>query len=159
MTNSGKIAKREERQLGYMDEIFENFRSELESVLKPWHGRFTFPSVLDVGARVPLYDMKNKGDRYELQIEVPGIEKDKVNINATRNYVEVSAEQSEKKEEKKKDYVYSERSSSSFYRKIPVPEEIIPSKVDARMNNGILIVQLPKKSPKKSEETKKVEVK
>lgn len=41
--------------------------------------------------------------------------------------------------------------------RIPVPEEIIPSKVDERMNNGILRVELPKKSPTKSDT--RVEVK
>jgi HSP20 family protein len=57
-------------------------------------------------------------------------------------------------------YVYSERSHRSFYRKILVPEEIVPSKIDARMNNGILVVKLPKKDPTKSkEEATKVEVK
>jgi HSP20 family protein len=51
-------------------------------------------------------------------------------------------------------------SHRSFYRKIPVPEETVPSKIDARMNNGILVVKLPKKNPTKSREgATKVEVK
>ncbi|HKZ61305.1 MAG TPA: Hsp20/alpha crystallin family protein [Nitrososphaera sp.] len=160
MTKSGKIAKREDRQLGYLDDIFENFRREMESAMRPWHSGFRFPSLFDGETRVPLCDMVDRGDRYELQVEVPGIEKDKINIKATGNSIEISAEKSEKTEEKRKDYVYSERSHRSFYRKIPVPKEIVPSKIDARMNNGMLVVKLPKKNPAKSkEETTKVEVK
>jgi HSP20 family protein len=160
MTKSGKIVRKEDRQLGYLDEIFENFRREVEGALKPWHAGFRFPSLFDGETRVPLCDMADRGDRYELQVEVPGIEKDKVNVKATGNSVEISADQSEKTEEKRKDYVYSERSHRSFYRKIPVPEEIVPSKIDAKMNNGILVVKLPKKNPSKSkEEAIKVEVK
>jgi HSP20 family protein len=160
MTKSGKIAKRENRQMGYLDDIFENFRREMETALRPWYSGFRFPSLLDVENRVPLCDMADRGDRYELQVEVPGIDKDKINIKATANSVEISAEKSAKTEEKRKDYVYSERSHRSFYRKIPVPKEIVPSKIDAKMNNGMLVVKLPKKNPAKiKEETTKVEVK
>jgi len=100
----------------------------------------------------------DRGDRYELNLEVPGIEKEKIDIKATKHSVAVSGEQSEKKEEKGKNYLYNERSYKSFYRKIPVPEEIVPSKIEAKVVNGILNVTMPKKSPTPSEETK-VEVK
>jgi HSP20 family protein len=160
MTKSGKIAKREDKQLGYLDDIIESFRKEMESALRPWQSGFRFPSLFDGETWVPLCDMADRGDRYELQVEVPGIEKDRIDVKATGHSVEISAKKSEKTVERRKDYVYSERSHRSFYRKIPVPEEIVPSKIDARMNNGILIVKLPKKNPTKSrEEATKVEVK
>jgi HSP20 family protein len=160
MTKSGKIAKREDKPLAYLDDVFENFRKEMESALRPWQSGFRFPSLFDGETRMPLCDMADRGDRFELQVEVPGIEKDRINVKATGHSVEISAEKSEKTEEKKKDYIYSERSHRSFYRKVPVPEEIVPSKIDARMNNGILVVKLPKKNPTKSrEEATKVEVK
>jgi HSP20 family protein len=158
MTKSNKIVKREGRQLGYLDDVFENFRKEMENALKPWSFGFRFPSVFDGETRVPLCDMADKGDRYELHVEVPGIEKDRIDINATGHSVEISAEKSKKTQEKRKDYVYSERSHRSFYRRIPVPEEIVPSKIDAKMNNGILAIKLPKKSPSKTQATK-VEIK
>jgi HSP20 family protein len=160
MTRSNKIAKREQsKTLSYVDDIIENFRREMESALRPWQSfRLPFPSLFDGETRVPLCDMADRGDRYQLQIEVPGIEKDKVNVKATGHSVEISAEKSEKTEERRKDYIYSERSQKSFYRRVPIPEEIVPSKIDAKMNNGILVIELPKKNPTRSEETK-VEVK
>jgi len=159
MTKTGKIAKREQgKPLGYLDDVFENFRREMESALRPWQSGFRFPSLFNGETRVPLCDMADRGNRYELQIEVPGIEKDRINIKATGHSVEITAKKTEKTEEKRKDYIYSERSHRSFYRRIPIPEEIVPSKVDARMNNGILVIELPKRSPTKSPATK-VEVK
>jgi HSP20 family protein len=81
-------------------------------------------------------------------------------VKATKNSVEISGEQSEKTEEKKKNYVYNERSYRSFHRKIPIPEEIVASKIDAKMSNGIIQIQLPKKiQTKPEEETTKVEIK
>lgn len=112
-----------------------------------------------VGIRIPLCDMVDKGDRYELQVETPGIEKEKIDLKATRHAIEISGEQSEKTEEKGKNYVYNERSYRSFQRRIPIPEEIVPSKVNAKMVDGVLTIELTKKVPTKAEEeTTKVKV-
>ena len=102
--------------------------------------------------RMAPYELVDRGDRFELQLEVPGIEKDNVSVKTTKYSVEISGKHSEKEEEKKgKRYVYSERLYKSFYRNVPLPEEIIPSKVSAKVQNGILKLDLPKKNPTESE--------
>jgi HSP20 family protein len=151
-----------------MDDIFDTFRTDIEHMMDPlssssiWDWRF--PSVFrgrdqeeeadDMMVRMPIFDMVDKGDRYELKVEVPGIEKEKIKVKATKDSVEISGEQSEeeKSEDKRKRYVYNERSYNSFYRNIPVPEEIVSSKVSAKMSNGILHVDIPKKNPTKTEQ-------
>jgi HSP20 family protein len=147
-----------------MDDIFEDFRSNIESILNPWSSSsylWHSPSKLEIGGgeeaeekdeeirRTPLYDMVDKGDRYELEVELPGIERDKIHVKATDDSIEISAEQLEKErvEQRKKKYVYNERSYRSFYRTIPIPEQILSSEVTAKMNNGILRIDLPKKMP------------
>jgi len=149
----------------YLDNIFEDFRREMESMLSLWThlmADWRFPVLADIDReiRLPLCDMVDKEDKYELQLEIPGIDKDKIDVKATKNSVAISGEQSEKTEEKRKNYLYNERLYRSFHRKIPIPEEIVPSKIDAKINNGILQIQLPKKIPTKpEEETTKVEIK
>jgi HSP20 family protein len=98
-------------------------------------------------SRTPLVDMVDKGDRYYLRLEVPGTDKDKIQLNATEDSIEVSGEQSEEEssQDKGRNFIYNERSYNSFYRSIPIPEEIIPSKINAKMQNGILQVEIPKK--------------
>ena len=93
--------------------------------------------------------MVDKGDRYHLRLEIPGIDKDKIQLNATEDSVEISGEQSEEEshQDKGRNYIYNERSYNSFYRSIPTPEEIVPSKINAKMQNGILQVEIPKKEP------------
>jgi len=146
-----------------MDDIFEDFRNNIESILNPWSSSsylWHSPYKLEIGEeaaekkdegirRTPLYDMVDKGDRYELEVELPGIEKDKIHVKATDDSIEISAEQLEEErvEERKKKYVYNERSYRSFYRTIPIPEQILSSEVTAKMNNGILRIDLPKKMP------------
>lgn len=60
--------------------------------------------------------------------------------------------------DKEKYYVYNERSYSSFGRRISLPEDIIPAKIEAKMENGVLRIDLPKKIPTRIEHAK-VEVK
>jgi HSP20 family protein len=148
----------------YLDNMFEDFRRKIDSMFHLWPYSMTgwlFPLLADIDRQIwlPLCYMVDRGDKYELQLEIPGIDKDKIDVKATKNSVEIIGEQSEKSEEKK-NYVYNERSFRSFHRRIPIPEEIVPSKIDAKMNNGILQISLPKEIPTKPEEqTTKVDIK
>jgi HSP20 family protein len=98
-----------------------------------------------------MLDRRYSGDRYNLRLEVPGIDKDNIQLNATEDAIEISGEQSEEEsnEDKGHNYIYNERSYKSFYRSIPIPEEILPSKITAKMNNGILQTEIPKKDPRR----------
>jgi len=89
--------------------------------------------------------MVDRGDRNNLRLEIPGIDKDKIQLNATEDAIEISGGQSEEEsnEDKGDNYRYNERSYKSFYRSIPIPEEILSSKITARMNNGILQIEIP----------------
>jgi HSP20 family protein len=148
-----------------MDNIFDTFRRDIENTMMPWSSsslwNWRFPSLPttediedQITVRMPIFDMVDKEDRYELKVEVPGIEKEKVKVKATEDSVEISGEQSkeEESEDKRKRFIYNERSYNSFYRKIPIPEEIVPSKVRAKMSNGVIHIDLPKKNPTKLEE-------
>src|SRR5919112_1657008 len=148
----------------YYNDFFENFRQNMQSIqniMEETWPNSTFPTLKTFSpfeffdrmtdTRVPLCDVMDKGDRYEVTLEIPGIDKDKVDVKATRNSVTISGKQSEKTKEKGKNYVYSERSYKSFHRQIPFPQEIIPSKIIAKVDNGVLEINLPKKQPNRVE--------
>jgi HSP20 family protein len=137
--------------------IFDNFMREMERVTRPWSFPMDwqqFPSIFEArDMRMALYELADRGDKFELQVEVPGIEKEKIDVKATKYSVEISGKHSENTEEKKgKRYLYTERLYRSFYRNVILPEEIVPSKVAAKVENGVLKVDLPKKTPTKSGE-------
>jgi HSP20 family protein len=143
------------------DNIFETFRRDMEDVLSV--PNWTFPVtrngfVSDLESRSPLCDMEDLGDKYKITLETPGIPREKITIKAGIDYIDISGEQEKKAEEKNKNYLYNERSYSSLKRRISTPEEIVPTKIDAKMENGILHIQVPKKTPTKTEETN-VEIK
>ncbi len=96
-------------------------------------------------------DLADKGDKFVLTADLPGMDKDEVKINVTDNEIEIFAEHKESKEEKKKGYLRQERSHVRYERTLSIPEEIVGSKVTAKVQNGILTVELPKKVPTKIE--------
>jgi len=173
-SKSGRIGSDREKaiesqrslQTRRMDDIFDTFRRDVEDMMMPWSSSsslwdWRFPSLSttediqdQITVRMPIFDMVEKEDRYEVKLEVPGIEKEKVKVKATEDSLEISGEQSkeEESEDKRKRFIYNERSYNSFYRKIPIPEEIVSSKVRAKMSNGVLHIELPKKNPTKLEE-------
>jgi HSP20 family protein len=159
--NRGSSMSRRARPLGEerslrtrrIDNIFDNFRNNIESIMDPLSSWGYFPSYSRLqmeqgeGVRTPTYDMVDDGDRYKLIVELPGINKDNIRVKAMDDSVEISAEQSQEEDARKKNFVYNQRSYSTFYCRIPVPEEILSSEVTAKADNrGILRVQLPKKT-------------
>lgn len=146
------------------DTMFDTFRREMERMMvRPWSlpTEWEVPSLFEArDMRMAPYGLVDRGERFELKLEIPGIEKENISVKTTKYSVEISGKHSEKEEEKGKRYVYSERLYRSFYRNVPLPEEIVPSKVSAKVENGILRLDLPKKNPTESEgEATRVEVK
>ena len=103
-------------------------------------------------------DLDDKGDKFVLTADLPGMEKDEVTVNVLDSQIEISAEHKESKEEKKKGQIRSERSQLKYYRTMTLPEKIVGSGVNAKMNNGILTIEIPKKTPTKVEEPISVKV-
>lgn len=169
MASSIDRKKDDEQQRSMMpanlyENFFDSFRRQMETMMKrswPYPTEWEYPSLFESrDMRMALYELADKGDKFELHVEVPGVEKEKIDVKATRYSVEISGKHSEKTEEKGKKYLYTERLFRSFYRNVPLPEEILPSRVAAKVENGILKVDLPKKTPTKGEgEATKVDVK
>jgi HSP20 family protein len=164
---SSSSEKRDEEPGGMMPtrgitNVFDNFMREMERMARPWSFPmdWQFPSIFEArDMRMAVYELADRGDKFELQVEVPGIEKEKIDVKATKYSVEISGKYSEKTEEKGKRYLYTERLYRSFYRNVTLPEEIVPSKVAAKVENGVLKVDLPKKTPTKGEgEATKIDV-
>lgn len=149
----------------YFDDFFENFRQytqNFENMMEQSWSSSLFPSIRSMSpfeifnrwteTKLPLCDVIDRGDKYEINLEIPGIDKDKVDIKATKNSIGITAIQSEKTKEKGKNYLYSERSYKSFNRQIPFVQEILPSQITAHVENGVLEIDIPKKNPTKIEE-------
>jgi HSP20 family protein len=152
MRGAGRLGEVRSLRSRRMDSVFDDFRNSIESMMNPLSSWEYFPFSGRFGTeegvvRTPVYDMIDDGDKYKLRVELPGIDKENIHVKVMDDSVEISAEQSQEEDERKKNYVYNQRSYSSFYCIIPVPEEILSSEVTAKIDSkGILRVELPKKT-------------
>lgn len=140
-----------------MDQLFDNFRSEFDELFWPWEQRGQLTSM--TAKRTPPMDIADIGDHYEMKLEMPGIPKEKINIEVTPNSIEIKAEHDENKEERGKSWLRRECSSMSFYRSLELPEELKTDNVEAELKDGILKLSLPKVEPKPERKAKKVKIK
>lgn len=81
---------------------------------------------------------------YNLKFDMPGVKKEDVNIQMDGNLLTVSAERTEEKKSDGKKNRYSEISYGSYQRSFTLPERVEESKIDAKFENGVLSVTIPK---------------
>ena len=91
-------------------------------------------------------DVEDTGDAFKLEAELPGFDKEDIQIDLDNDTLTISAEHnSDKKEEdKKRNVVKRERFYGSFTRSFDVTG-IDVDRIDAAYNNGVLTLTLPKK--------------
>lgn len=93
-------------------------------------------------------DIKDNGDAFELSAELPGFNKEDITIDIDKDRLVISAEHSENKDEKDENgkYIRRERSYGSFTRSFDI-SAVNASAISAKYENGVLTLDLPKKSP------------
>jgi HSP20 family protein len=140
-----------------MDRMFDNFRTNFDDLFWPWSQRQA-PSIVNQ-QRTPPMDVADHGNHYEMRIEMPGVQKDDINIEVTSNTIEISAQYEQNTEDNDKNWIRKERSSMSYYRALEFPEELSTDDVDAELKDGLLTLTLPKIEPKPEHKPKKVKIK
>ena len=91
-----------------------------------------------------------------VRADLPGLTKDDVNIEVTDEFLTISGERKEEKEEKQEGFYRSERSYGSFYRQIPVPDGAKTENAAATFNNVVLEIKI--QVPKVTAPTRKLEI-
>ena len=118
-------------------------------------GDFFKPVFYGDSAVYMATDVKEKENSYELEIEMPGYNKEDISVDFEKGYLTVSAKKDEKQEEGKK---YISRERHSVCRRSYYVGEIDENGISAKYENGVLSVELPKRVEEKPA-TKRIEVK
>lgn len=104
----------------------------------------------------PKVDVIENETAYELQVAVPGLNKEDFNIELKENILTISGERKFTNEKKEKNYHSIETQFGSFRRSFTLPENTDGSKINAKYNNGILELTIPKDEKKALKATIKV---
>jgi HSP20 family protein len=94
------------------------------------------------GVNIPTTDVYTKDNQLVVEAHLPNFEEKDVSIQVDGGTLVISAERHEKEEDKDKKYVVRE-SSSSFYRRVALPERADADNISAHLDDGILKVSVP----------------
>ena len=92
----------------------------------------------------PLINLTENKDSYLVRAELPGVKGEELELQVTANNLAISGERKIAEVEEGARFHRKEREAGRFSRMIGLPGDIDPDKVDARLDNGILTVVVPK---------------
>lgn len=118
---------------------------------------FKDPFFTENESKVMKTDIKEKKDKYIIDIELPGYEKENIKIDVEDGYMTVYAEMDTSKNEEKEEgkFVRKERYIGSCSRSFYVGTEVESEDIKAAFKNGMLKIEVPKKEEKKELPEKK----
>ena len=114
--------------------------AELSALQKQFFGDDWMSPVK--GVNIPTTDVYTKDNELVVEALLPNFDQKDVDIRVENNALIVSAERHEKEEDKDKKYVVRE-SSSSFYRRVALPERADADAIEAHLDDGVLTVRVP----------------
>ena len=109
-------------------------------------------------AAIPAVDLVEREKEYAITAELPGLDDKNVEIKLSNGTLTISGEKKDEREEKEKDYYFSERRYGSFKRAFRVPDGVDADKIEAAFDKGVLTIRLPKTAEAQKAE-KKIDIK
>ena len=98
----------------------------------------------------PRVDIREEKDRYVADFELPGIEKNEVQVTMESHVLTVTGER-KREEPREDDKVYRcERFYGKFARSLRLPDDVDAEKIEAGFKNGVLRIAVPKKEEAKA---------
>jgi HSP20 family protein len=107
---------------------------------------------------LPALNIKESTKDFSIELAAPGFKKTDFKITSEEGVLTISAEKQEEKNEEKKHFTRKEFSYESFTRSLQLPENSLPDKIDAKYEDGILKLALPKKEITAPKEKKEIKV-
>ncbi len=151
-----------------------NIHQEIDSLfdrVMSGTGNMHFPSIMGHSRQAvsnspsdvfikPRLDIKERKKDYQINVEIPGVEEDGINLEVSDGTLIISGEKKYEKENKDERYYSIERSYGSFRRILSLPEDANDQEIDAKFKNGVLSITIPRKEiEKQKENTRQIEIK
>lgn len=122
-----------------VENMFEDFFAPFTtgSSLSQWGGE---------GVATPRLNVTETDKSFEVEAEMPGVKKEDVKVAVENQRVTIEGESKRETEQREgENVVYSERSARKYVRAFTLPSDVDEAAAQARLENGILTLSLPKK--------------
>jgi len=121
---------------------FPRFENEMEDLMERFFGNGG--ETLGLNRFTPSLNVSETDNAFEVSAELPGLKPEEVNVELKDGNLWVSGKKEEEKEEKGKSFHRIERRHGEFRRMIQLPGTVDEEKVEAKFENGVLTVTVPK---------------
>lgn len=131
----------------------DSFNALVDELFSDFFHRAHDPAARGVsktGVSRARMDVLDKGGNFEVKVDLPGIRKDDIHVGVEGARVSINAESKDAAETKDANgdkVLYSERYSTRYARSFELPAEVTEEGADARFENGVLTLSLPKRAP------------
>lgn len=119
-----------------IDHLFEDF-----SLTRSTRAFFHLPASMRF---TPAMDLKDRGDRYELALELPGMDEKEIDVSVADGVLTVAGEKRGESEEKTDGVLVSERTYGMFRRQLTLPGDADSDAIEAKYRRGVLHLTMGK---------------
>ncbi|WP_456370076.1 archaeal heat shock protein Hsp14 [Geoglobus sp.] len=106
---------------------------------------FDMMSLSPAGVELSMpVDVIEEEDRLRVIADLPGFEKSDIQVYIEDGDLVIRAVRKEEKEDREKNYIRKERRYGEIYRRVSLPVEVDEDRIQARYNNGVLEIEIPK---------------
>jgi HSP20 family protein len=106
---------------------------------------------------IPAVNTREGKDAYYIELDLPGVKKEDVEISVDKNILTIKGKREVKKEEEKDDYYRIESAYGTFVRSFTLPEKVDVDNIRAANEDGVVEITIPKLKVEK-DTTKKIEI-
>jgi len=103
-------------------------------------------------------DIFEEGNDVVVKADMPGVKKEDVDVSLSDDMITIRGERKKEEKVEKKDYFRVERAYGSFTRSFRLPADVLADKAEAKFDQGVLVIRIPKME-EASSKTKKVPIK
>jgi len=108
--------------------------------------------------RTPSVNIVEGKEDFTIELAAPGMQKKDFNVNIDHDLLTIEAKKESKSESNDERYTRREFNFNSFRRSFTLPESIVQEKIDAKYNDGILRIILPKKEEAKVKPSREIAI-
>lgn len=112
----------------------------------------------DYAASLPSVNITETEKSYHIEVSAPGFEKKDFKLTVEDGALTISGEHKSEKNEQEKNFVRKEFNYGSFSRTFNLIDSINEEKIDAKYENGILRLELPKNEKAKAKNVKQIQI-
>lgn len=141
------------------NDVFPTFSNVLENFFGRDMNDVLNGSWSGIGANVPAVNIRETDDAYQLEVAAPGMKKEDFKVTLDNGLLTISSEQKQHQEkEEKGKFTKREFSYHSFSRSFALPQTVDYDKIEAKYDEGVLFLNVPKKEEARRKAPKMIDI-